>query len=350
MRSQALVEFGAPLEEIETPTPVPTGSEVLLRICNSGVCHTDIHLHEGYFDLGSGKKLALNNLSLPHTLGHEIEGEVVAAGPGAAGVKIGEHYAVYPWIGCGDCPACRRDEENLCVRARSLGCSAECPGGYATHVLVPHPKYLLDYGQTPPALAAISMCSGLTAFSAIKKVGTPGAADEVVVLGCGGVGLMAIRFARSLFGKAPIAADIDAARLDAAYKAGAKAVYNTREQGAAKKLIADTSGGAFAVVDFVGSETSFAFANSAVRKGGRIVIVGLFGGAMTMPLPLFPLRAISLVGSYVGTLPEAREMMAIVRVGKVEPIPLTMRPLAEVNESLADLKSGHVVGRVVLTP
>lgn len=349
MLSQSIVEFGAPLREIESPTPVPTGTEVLIRIGHAGVCHSDVHIHDGYFDLGGGNKLPMANLKLPHTLGHEVEGEVVAVGPDAAGVKVGVRYAAFPWIGCGECAACKRGEENLCLRPRNIGCSAGIPGGYATHVIIPHPKYLLDYGKTPPALAAAYMCSGLTAFGAMKKVGKLGPNDEVVVLGCGGVGMMGIQFAKSLFGKAPIAADIDDGRLDAALKAGAKSAYNTGEPGAAKKLVADT-GGAYAVVDFAGSEATFAFANATVRKGGRIVIVGLFGGSMSMPLPMFPMRALSIIGSFVGSLAEAQEMMEIVRAGKVDPIPYTERPLAQASKTLDDLKAGRIIGRVVLTP
>ncbi len=349
MLSQAIVEFGAPLKEIETPTPIPQGTEVLIKTGHAGVCHSDVHIHDGYFDLGGGNKLDMSGLKLPHTLGHEIEGEVVAAGPEAADVKVGVHYAVFPWIGCGDCAACKRGEENLCGRPRQLGCSAGVGGGYSTHVLVPHPRYLLDYGSVPPALAATYMCSGLTAFAAMKKVGTLGSADEVVVLGCGGVGMMGIQFAKGLFGKAPIAADIDDGRLEAALKAGAKAAYNSKDPASAKKLLTQT-GGAFAVIDFVGSEASFAFAKSTVRKGGRIVIVGLFGGAMSMPLPMFPLRALSIIGSYVGSLAEAREMMEIVRAGKVDPIPFATRPLSEASRTLADLRAGKITGRVVLTP
>ena len=137
MLSQAIVEFGKPLQAIESPTPEPKGTEVLLKVENAGVCHSDVHIHDGYFDLGGGNKLPMANIKLPHTLGHEIEGEVIAVGPDAKGVKVGERYAAFPWIGCGDCPACQRGEENLCLRPRQLGCSANVPGGYATHVIVP---------------------------------------------------------------------------------------------------------------------------------------------------------------------------------------------------------------------
>jgi D-arabinose 1-dehydrogenase-like Zn-dependent alcohol dehydrogenase len=350
MRSQAVVEFGSPLKEIEAPTPEPKGSEVLLEVRHAGVCHSDVHIQDGYFDLGGGNRLPLK-LPLPHTMGHEIEGKVIAAGPEAEGIAIGARYAVFPWIGCGQCAPCRRDEENLCVgRPRQVGCSPGIAGGYATHVLVPHPKYLLDYGNTAPQLAAAYMCSGLTAFGAMKIVGALGRDDQIVVLGCGGVGMMGIEFSRALYDKGPIAADIIDTHLDAAKKGGAVASYNPKDSAAAKQLVADTKGGAYAVVDFVGSESSFAFSNSIVRRGGKIIIVGLFGGAMTMPLPLFPLRALTIQGSFVGSLPEAKEMMALVREGRVASIPVQERLLAEANGALADLREGNVVGRVVLTP
>jgi D-arabinose 1-dehydrogenase-like Zn-dependent alcohol dehydrogenase len=351
MLSQAIVEFGSPLQEVETPTPEPSGTEVLLKVHNAGVCHSDVHIHDGYFDLGGGNKLPMSNIKLPHTMGHEIEGEVIAVGPDVEGVEVGHRYAAFPWIGCGKCAACLRGEENICVGGpRQLGCSNGCPGGYATHVMVPHPKYLIDYGSIDPALGAAYMCSGLTAFAALKKVGKLGANDQVLVLGVGGVGMMGVQFAKALFGKGPLAADIDDEKLAAAKKAGASATYNTKDPDAAKKLVSDTGGGAYAVVDFVGSEKTFAFASQAVRRGGKVIIVGLFGGAMQMPLPMFPFRAISIGGSMVGSLDETREMMELVRAGKVDPIPYAKRPLGDANRTLDDLRQGKIVGRVVLTP
>ncbi|HEX4081003.1 MAG TPA: alcohol dehydrogenase [Rhizomicrobium sp.] len=350
MLSHAIVAFGAPLEAIETPTPVPLSTEVLLKVHHVGVCHSDVHLQDGYFDLGGGKKFSFDKMLLPHTPGHEIEGEVVAAGPAARHVPIGKRYVAFPWIGCGQCAACLRGEENLCAHPRHLGCSSGIAGGFATHVLIPHPKYLLDYGDTPPALAAVYMCSGLTAFGAIRKSGPLSDEDQILIIGCGGVGLMGVRFARTLAGKSPLAADLDEGRLEAARKAGAAATCNTKDPTAAKKLLVDTRGGVFVAVDFVGSEASFAFASATVRKGGKVIVVGLFGGAMTMPLPLFPLRALTVMGSYVGSLAEAAEMMNLVRAGKVDPIPVATRPLAEAGATLDDLRHGRITGRMVLTP
>jgi alcohol dehydrogenase, propanol-preferring len=351
MLSQAVVEFGAPLKEIETPTPVPQGTEVLLKVHNAGVCHSDVHIHDGYFDLGGGNKLPMANIQLPHTLGHEIEGEVVAVGPDVKDIKVGARYAAFPWIGCGKCASCLRGEENICVGGpRQLGCNNGCPGGYATHVMIPHPKYLIDYGKTDPALGAAYMCSGVTAYAAMKKIGALGPQDQVLVLGCGGVGMMGVQFARALFGKGPLAADIVESHLEAARKAGASATYNPSKDGEAKRLMAETGGGAYAVVDFVGSEKSFAFASQSVRRGGKVIIVGLFGGAMQMPLPMFPFRALGIQGSMVGSLSDTQEMMELVRAGKVDPVPVTRRPLSAANDTLNDLREGRIVGRVVLTP
>ena len=349
MYCEAITEFGKPLQRIEGPTPTPTGREVLVRVEHCGVCHSDVHIHDGYFDMGGAAKMPLG-LPLPHTLGHEVAGEVIAVGPDADPALIGQHRALYSWIGCGKCAACVRGEENYCNAPRNLGCSAGVGGGYASHVMIPDPKYLIDYGKTPPALAATYMCSGLTAYGALKKVPTLGPKDDVLVVGAGGLGMMAIQFAKEMFGKGPLVADIDAGRLQAAMGAGAKAVYNTTDPEALKQLMADTEGGALASIDFVGSESSFGFANQAVRRGGRVIVVGLFGGGMSMPIPMFPFRAITIGGSYVGSLAEAEAMMELVRAGKVDPIPVKEVPLSSANQVLEDLKGGKVIGRVVLVP
>jgi D-arabinose 1-dehydrogenase-like Zn-dependent alcohol dehydrogenase len=350
MKSYALVEYGAALRELEAPTPAPIGTEVLLEVRHSGVCHTDVHLREGYFDLGGGHQLR-SNFELPHVLGHEIEGVVVAVGPDVKGIRMGARYAAFPWIGCGQCSACRRGHENICLGVtRQLGCSSGCPGGYGTHVMVPHPRYLIDYGATHPALAAACMCSGLTAYSALQKIGQLEPGDQILIVGCGGVGMMGIQFAKALFNTPPLAADIDTGRREAARAGGACATYDAADPGAPDRIRSDTQGGPVAVVDFVGSEPSFALASKTVRRGGKIIVVGLFGGSMRMPLPLIPLRALAILGSNTGTLEDAKAMMSLVQTGRVAAIPFTHRPLSSADAALNDLKNGAVTGRVVLTP
>jgi alcohol dehydrogenase/propanol-preferring alcohol dehydrogenase len=155
MRAWAVVENGQPLKEIELPTPEPTGTEVLLEVTHCGVCHSDLHIWEGYYDLGGGQKMSLvdRGVTLPLAMGHEIIGRVVKLGPDAKGVKVGDVRIVYPWLGCGKCEKCLSEEDNMCtVAARSLGVYQN--GGYGTHVVAPHPRHLVDLGTLDPAVAA----------------------------------------------------------------------------------------------------------------------------------------------------------------------------------------------------
>ncbi|MBN8921044.1 MAG: alcohol dehydrogenase catalytic domain-containing protein [Rhizobiales bacterium] len=344
---QSLTAYAAPLCETVADLPAPQGTEVLVRVACCGVCHSDIHLQDGYFSLGGDRKLDITpGRSLPFTLGHEIAGTVEAAGPDA-NAKPGDPVAVFPWIGCGRCPACLRDEEVLCIAPRHLGVTVD--GGYATHVLVPHPRYLLDYAPLPAPLAAAYMCSGVTAYSALKKVSARAAQGPVLIVGLGGVGMMALAFARTLFPHAPLVADIDPAKREAALAAGAAAAFDPADADARKALVKATQGGVLAACDFVGSDKSLAFANGAIAKGGKIVVAGLLGGAFTTPVPMFPLKVMTIEGTFVGSLAEAREMLDLARTGTPPQVPITARPLVEAQRSLDDLRAGRVLGRVVLT-
>lgn len=334
---------GAPLARVEQPTPVPSGTEVLLRVRACGVCHSDIHLHDGVFDLGNGKKLEVAQKGL--VLGHEIFGEVVAVGPAAAGVVPGDRRVIYPWIGCGSCPSCQRGEEHLCTPGRALGIVRN--GGFADHVLIPHSRYLFEKGSVPDSLAATYACSGLTAFSALKKLGRVGAQDPVVIIGAGGVGMMAIQIAVSVLGLKPVVVDIDPAKLEAAARMGAAATFNSGDPQTAKEIRKST-GGAYAVLDFVGAEASVNYGLGCLRKGGMLVVIGLYGGLLTLPIPFLPMNARIIQGSYVGSLAEMGELMELVRAGRIAPIAIQERPLAEANAALADLKAGKVRGRQVL--
>jgi Alcohol dehydrogenase GroES-like domain len=199
---QSLVAYGTPLCETIVDCPKPRGSEVLVRVERCGVCHSDLHVQDGYFKLGGDKKLDISaGRTLPFTLGHEIAGVVEEAGPDAA-IARGRRVAVFPWIGCGACPAYRRGEENLCAASRHLGIAVD--GGYATHVVVPHPRYLLDYGPLSPALAGALMCSGLTAYAALKRQASRAARGPVLLVGLGGVGMMGLALARAMYATAPL--------------------------------------------------------------------------------------------------------------------------------------------------
>jgi D-arabinose 1-dehydrogenase-like Zn-dependent alcohol dehydrogenase len=347
MIRQSLTAYATPLCETVVETPIPRGTEVLVRISRCGVCHSDVHLQDGYFGMGGEKKLDVTQgRALPFTLGHEIAGTVEQAGPGAQ-VEIGS-YAVFPWIGCGQCAACRAGEENLCAAPRHLGIQVD--GGFATHVLVPHPRYLIDHGAMPAGLAGAYMCSGITAYSALKRLTERAARGPILLVGLGGVGMMGLALALAMFPHAPIVADIDARKREAALAAGASAAYDPADPGARKALLRAT-GGVAGAVDFVGADGSLAFAVGAIAKGGKVVITGLLGGSFSTAIAMFPLRAMSIEGTFTGTLAEAEEMMALARTGKVTPVPIIERPLNAAQASLDELRTGRgVVGRVVLAP
>jgi D-arabinose 1-dehydrogenase-like Zn-dependent alcohol dehydrogenase len=348
MRSFTMTGFGEPLSERISRQPEPTGSEVLLKVNACGVCHSDLHIWEGHFDLGGGRQLDIRQgIGLPRTLGHEIAGTVVAVGADVQDVRPGDRRVVYPWIGCGECARCQAGEEQVCANQRNLGTRRD--GGFSTHVLVPHERYLVDFGKLREELACTYACSGLTAYSALNKALPLGEKDPLVIIGAGGVGLSAINLAHSVHGIAPVVAEIDRSKWEAALAAGASQVLDPRDADAVKQLMGAT-GGVAAVLDFVGAPSSVGFAMQTLRRGGRLVIVGLMGGAIELQLPLLPIRALSIIGSYVGSLEEMRSLVALAREGQVSEIPVQTRALEEAQRTLDDLKQGSVVGRVVLRP
>jgi D-arabinose 1-dehydrogenase-like Zn-dependent alcohol dehydrogenase len=346
LRRQSLVSYGGPLCETVVDCPQPHGSEVLVRIERCGVCHSDLHVQDGFFKLAADKKLDISaGRTLPFTLGHEIAGVVEAAGP-QADIAPGRKVAVYPWIGCGECPACRHGDENLCTAARHLGIAVD--GGYASHVVVPHPRYLLDYAPLSLSLAGALMCSGLTAYAALKRLADRAERGPILLVGLGGVGMMGLALARAMYRTAPVVADIDAGKRRAALGAGAAAAFDPADPNARKAVLAET-GGVYGACDFVGSESSLGFAVGALAKGGKVVVTGLLGGGYSTAVAMFPLRAMTIEGTLTGTLAEAEELLALVRGGATVPVPMTERPLAEAQAALEDLRAGRVVGRTVLT-
>ena len=349
MRMFQLCVCGEPLRASEQPTPKPTGNEVLLKTLAAGVCHSDLHLADGWFDLGGGKRLSLadRGMKLPVTLGHENVGEVVAVGPDAKGVRIGARMLAHPWIGCGNCGPCRRGEENLCRAMKSLGVFSN--GGYADHILVPHPCYLFDIGDLPPERVAPLACSGVTTFGALKKVPTL-ASEPTVIIGAGGLGLMCLDLHRKMGGHSTIAVDIDPEKCNAAREAGAAHVIDGGAADAAQQIIDLTQGGAWAVIDLVGSSQSARVGYDSLIKGVKYIIVGLFGGDMTVSLPPIPMRALTIQGSYVGSVPEMAELMELIRRTGPPQVPVATKPLDQVNAVMRDLRAGKIIGRVVLTP
>ena len=351
MRAWAVVAAMQPLQEIKLPTPEPTGKQVLLEVTHAGVCHSDLHIWEGEYDLGSRGKMKLSDrgVVLPLAMGHEIVGRVVKWGPEAEGqgLAAGQVRIVFPWVGCGTCARCLAEEDNMCLNARSLGVYQN--GGYATHVLAPEPRHLVDPGDLDPALAATYACSGITVFSAIEKVMPMDPDTPIVLVGAGGLGLQAIAVLKAMGHRRIVSVDVSAEKLEAAKKEGASDTLLATGEDVTARLVTLCGGPVEAVIDLVNGTQTARFAFDALTKGGKLIQVGLFGGELTVPLPLMAMRALTVRGSYVGNPKELRALVALAQGGRVPGIPITREPLRNADSALRRLQAGQVTGRIVLT-
>ena len=351
MKAYQVVENGKPLEEREIEKPKPTGKEILLKTVACGVCHSDVHIHEGYFSLGDEAKLPVPLMTDALAMGHEIFGEVVELGDQVKDIEIGKKYVAYPWIGCGDCNECKNEREHYCspLTTKNLGINVD--GGYAEYVLVPDPKYLFDAGDTPDEVAGSYACRGLTAYSALKKADLKKGQNSVVIISAGGLGLLSLKIIQAAYSINPIVVDIDDDKLDLAKKAGASAVINSKDGNIYEKIAELTEGGATSVIDFVGAAETFELASGmfGMKRGGTYVIVGLIGGQTNLQLPMTTLTARTIRGIYVGSLAEMGELMQLVKEGKIEHVDVEKRNASTANETLNDLKNGKINGLVCLT-
>ncbi|QGU05833.1 alcohol dehydrogenase [Corynebacterium comes] len=338
------------IHDLEIPTPEPEGRQVLLRVTRVGACHTDTHLREGGYDLGSRGKMSMKDrgFQYPIVMGHETVGEVVEVGDAVETVRAGDVRLVYPWIGCGKCRECREGNDNRCAAGQNLGIARH--GGYAEYILVPDEKYLVDIADLDPSWAATLACSGLTAYAAVDRVLPLDADEPVVLFGAGGLGLTAIAILRYRGHQNVCAVDVSERNLTLAEEMGATSTVKSGDNVAG--AIVDALGGpASAVIDFVNNGATATAAFDILNKGGVMVQVGLFGGEVTIPTALLALRMIRIEGSFVGTLGQLRELVDIARRGKLPHIPIIERPLSveEVARALDDLTAGGVSGRIVLT-
>jgi D-arabinose 1-dehydrogenase-like Zn-dependent alcohol dehydrogenase len=349
MHSYDITEWGKPLQQAVRETPQPTGTQVLVKVQYCGVCHSDVHIREGFFELGGGKRFHMTErgMKLPHTMGHEPYGQLVALGPqaqGLADVTVGQSYLVYPWTGCGQCARCAEGKDNWCMTPKFLG--VQSPGGYADHLLVPHPKYLVDTTGIDPTFAPILACSGLTTYSAVKKLLPCNPNDAIVVMGAGGLGLMAIAMLKALGHQHIVVGEVDETKWATARDMGASLTFNPQASDALQQLQA-VPGGLWGVLDLVGVDATAQLGVAALRKGGRYVVVGLYGGEL--PLSTVPLaqRALTVQGSYVGDLAELCEVVAMAKAGQIKALPTALCQPDEISGVLDRLKNGQVIGRVI---
>jgi len=351
MKSARITRTHEPLEVQQLDIPKPMGPQVLVKVNSSGVCHSDIHLWDGGYEGLDGQLLKTTDrgVKYPLTPGHEISGMVEDLGDQAEGFSKNEKVIVYPWIGEGLCPACRSGEENLCDKPRSLGIYLD--GGYSEYVLVPSYKYLVKISDELDMDAAATLsCSALTAYGAVKNAKLK-PSDNVVIVGTGGLGLMAIQLARAVTGARIIALDIDDDKLKTAKESGANDVINSKKEDPVKAIMKLTNNlGADAVIDFVNASKTVETDMEILRRRARVVLVGLFGGELKLGLVSVPTRAYRLIGSYTGTINDLVELVSLTERGVIKPVISNRFKLEESTQALTMLKEGKIIGRGVIKP
>jgi alcohol dehydrogenase, propanol-preferring len=351
MKAARIIKVNEPLKVQELQTPKPKGSQVLVKIQSSGVCHSDVHVWEGYYEGIDGQQLKTTErgVKYPLTPGHEIAGLVDMVGDQVEGVHKGQKVLVYPWIGEGLCPACRIGEENLCDKPRSLGIYTD--GGYAQYVLVPNYKYLVNIGDDMDTdISAPLSCAGSTAYGAVKNANLK-PNENVVIVGTGGLGLMAIQLAKAVTGARIIAMDLDDQKLEVAKKNGADVTINSKKEDPVKAIMELTDKlGADAVIDFVNASKTVETDMQFLRRRARLVLVGLFGGELKLSLVMMPTRAYRLIGSYTGSLSHLTELVSLASRGVIKPVISNRFKLDQATEALTMLKEGKILGRGVINP
>ena len=349
MKSAQIIAPNKPLEINETELPKPNGNQVIIKVKSTGVCHSDLHLWEGGYDTGDGfMKVTDRGVKFPVTPGHEVVGNIEDVGDSVEGVNIGDLVLVYPWIGCGECPTCEKGDTNLCESPKSLGVFQD--GGYAEYVLVPDAKFLAKIDNLDPDAAASLACSGLTAFTAVKKALT-NSPENILIVGAGGLGLMGVQIASALTKANIICADLDDEKLESAKKLGATHIINTKESDAVKKIMSICNEkGVDSIIDFVNAPPTVKMDLSLIRKRGNIILVGLFGGSVELSLVSVPLKAITIQGAYTGNYNDMLELIKLAQRGVINPIVSKHYKLDDANTALSDLKNRKIIGRAVINP
>ncbi|MDH1574692.1 MULTISPECIES: alcohol dehydrogenase AdhP [Pseudomonas] len=329
----AVVAKGRRVEVVEKNLRPLAHGEALLKMQCCGVCHTDLHVKNGDF----GDKTGV-------ILGHEGIGVVVEVGPGVTSLKPGDRASV-AWFfqGCGHCEYCNSGNETLCREVKNSGYTVD--GGMAEACIV-----VADYAVKVPdgldsAAASSITCAGVTTYKAVKSSNIrPG--QWIAVYGLGGLGNLALQYAKNVFNARVIAIDVNDEQLAFAREMGADLVVNARSEDVAKVIQAQTGGAHAAVVTAV-SKSAFNSAVDALRAGGRLVAVGLPPEAMSLDIPRLVLDGIEVVGSLVGTRQDLAEAFEFAAQGKVVP-KVTLRPIEDINDIFEEMLEGKIKGRMVI--
>jgi alcohol dehydrogenase, propanol-preferring len=350
MKAARIVRIKEPLEIQTIETPKPRGSQVLIKVESAGVCHSDIHLWDGGYEGPGGQimKTTDRGVKYPLTPGHEVAGVIENMGEEVEGFTKNEKVLVFPWIGEGLCPACRVGEENLCDKPRSLGVYTD--GGYAEYLLVPHYKYLAKINDLDMDTSAPLSCSALTAYGAVKNAQLK-PNDNVVIVGAGGLGLMGIQLAKAISGARIISLDVNDEKLKVAKQNGANNTINSKNEDPVKAVMELTGNlGVDAVIDFVNASNTVETDMKLLRRRARVVLVGLFGGALQLNLVSMPTRAYKLIGSYTGSMTDMIEIVSLAGRGIIKPVVSNKFKLDQATEALTMLKQGKIIGRGIINP
>ncbi|GAA1448870.1 alcohol dehydrogenase catalytic domain-containing protein [Leifsonia poae] len=335
MRAAVAIAFDKPLIIEDRPVPRPGPGQVLVRLEACGLCHTDIHAIRGDWPVKP---------DLPFVPGHEGVGIIEQLGDGVRARTVGQRVAM-PWLGyaCGECRYCIDGRENLCEQQRNTGYAVD--GGYAEYALADARFAVPVPDDVSPFDAAPLTCAGVTTYAAIKAAKVvPG--ERVAVFGVGGLGHLAVQYAR-LVGAQVTAIDVTDAKLELALELGADHVVNALDVDPVQALT--HVGGADVAVVLAVAPTVFAQAFASLNRGGRLILVSLpADGALTVPVFDTVLKGISIIGSIVGTRQDLVEVFALHAAGRTRVVAMP-RSLENVNEAVDDVLSGEIPARLVFT-
>jgi propanol-preferring alcohol dehydrogenase len=334
MKAAVVTDFHAPLQIQDLPVPQPGPGEVLVRMETSGLCHTDIHAAHGDWPVKP---------SPPFTPGHEGIGIVEKLGDGVTTRAIGDRVAI-AWLGyaCGECRHCIGGWETLCEKQQNSGYSVN--GSFAEYAVAPAAFATLVPDAVSSRDAAPLTCAGVTTYKAIK-VARVAPAETVAVFGVGGLGHLALQYAR-IAGAFVIGVDIEETKLAMATELGADHVVNAATVDPVEAIQA--LGGADVAVALAASPASFDQAYRSLRRGGRLVCVALPADNGSLNLPIFDtvINGKTVIGSIVGTRNDLADVFNLHAAGRTRVVAVE-RKLDEVNESIADVLAGQIPARVV---
>ena len=334
MRAAVVTGFHDPLELQEVPVPEPAAGEVLVRIEFSGLCGTDIHAAHGDWPVRP---------TLPFIPGHEGIGHVEKLGAGVTDRRLGDRVAI-AWLGyaCGHCRYCISGRETLCLDQENSGYSVN--GTFAEYAVVPAAFATLVPEAVNSRDAAPLTCAGVTTYKAVKVAGVS-PAETVAIFGIGGLGHLAVQYAR-IAGGFVTAVDIEDSKLAMATELGADHVVNARSTDPVTAI--QDRGGVDVAIALAASPASFDQALRSLRRGGRLVCVAMPANSGVLSLPIFDtvVGGKSVLGSIVGTRNDLADVFALHAAGRTKVV-IVDRKLDEVNQSISDVSSGYVAARVV---